>query len=300
MPGVGSSLLTGELQQRCCVQRWLELQFRFGRVRQDLVRRTDPKYTERSKQGQQGMLPPLKDCFEDAYCFLLSSFSGDSQPGAVFPACQGLSAMGLGSTVFTAEEPLCHLMSFSGRRKLRGSAALCTSRGLEKIWISGEIPKGSYHLCSPVCKSTRLVGQGGLALPGRGGGSPKAASPWRWVIHPVPFCPMNQREARPQNSCAPEREAPAAHKRWLLRRAACAFGKVSDGHGAVRLLLQHSASWLVSFSCSFLLNGCTAPRDISKQTESFQTTAAVPFELKVLTGFQVTPVATPSEGRFGR
>lgn len=63
---------------------------------------------ERSKQGQRGVLPNLKKCLEDAYCFLLSSFLGDSQPGTAFPSCQGVSATCLGSTAFAAEKSLCH------------------------------------------------------------------------------------------------------------------------------------------------------------------------------------------------
>lgn len=81
-------------------------------------------------------------CSKDAYCFLLSSFSGVSQPGTVFPACQRLSAMCLRSRGFAAEKSLCHLTSFSGSRKFRGSAAPCTSYSClrDAIWTPGAIP----------------------------------------------------------------------------------------------------------------------------------------------------------------
>lgn len=97
---------------------------------------------ERSKQNQQGMLPILKTCLENAFWFLLS-FWGDFQPGAAFPASHELSATCLGSAVFAAEESPCHLTSFFGRRKLRGSAATFTSYSClgEVIWIPSEIPQ---------------------------------------------------------------------------------------------------------------------------------------------------------------
>lgn len=98
---------------------------------------------ERSKQSQQGMLPNLKTCLENAFWFLLSSFLGDSQIGTAFPACQGLSPTCLGSAVFAAEESLCHLTSFFGRRKIRGSTATFTPYSClgEVIWIPSEIPQ---------------------------------------------------------------------------------------------------------------------------------------------------------------
>lgn len=123
---------------------------------------------ERSKQGQRGMIPNLKKCFKDAYCFLLPSFSGVSQPGTVpFQPVRGCQqhaweAQSLQLRSHFVTSPVS--LAVESSEALQHSVHL--THVLEKQFgFPVKFPKASCYCSSPVCKTIRFMGQGGLALP---------------------------------------------------------------------------------------------------------------------------------------
>lgn len=125
---------------------------------------------ERSKQSQQGMLPNLETCLENAFWFLLSSFLGDSQIGTAFPACRGChqraweaQSLQLRSHFVTSPVSLAEESSEALQPLLHLTRVLEKSSGFPV-----KFPKESQHGCSPMCKTTRLMGQEGWLSPTQG------------------------------------------------------------------------------------------------------------------------------------
>lgn len=136
-------------------------------VQEDPVHKRDPKYA-REGQIRPGITSTsLKKCLDANFFPPLPSFSGVSQAGTAFPACQGLSASAL-----AAEKSLCHITSSSGRQQR--AQRLCSTlhiHVLEKQSGSPvKFPKASGHCCALICEHSR---HRGLAAPHRGGSSPR-------------------------------------------------------------------------------------------------------------------------------
>lgn len=114
------------------------------------------------------MIPNLKKCFKDAYCFLLPSFSGVSQPGTVpFQPVRGCQqhaweAQSLQLRSHFVTSPVS--LAVESSEALQHSVHL--THVLEKQFgFPVKFPKASCYRSSPVCKTIRFMGQGGLALP---------------------------------------------------------------------------------------------------------------------------------------